>query len=620
MSITQPTPSGPVGRRCVLVHSAEPAAIEDRRALRRGIEDAGYFIVGVGDGDRRSADASLALALTDAACVAVEDGISDTFRDLAVAIARGMQKPTLYALRAGVPWPFDFDAPTRDVVRYESTTDGRRELARATTASLVRFRNPSALLRPRGVASPSPFTVDWERLEPRERENLCRELLIQLGYRQVSWAAKTSEIDIVAELAKPDPDGFEQKETWLISIGHELPKEFVGMLVREPEYLLTRILRSDVGGIDLSRRDLGSLTFLYIALDEGPATTSALMDLERTRIVRSVRGPSPIAPIRVRVWSRAVVTGLVNRFPQIGYKYFAEEQRRLASHRQTLEQMYKENVELSSKQVELIRQLEEEKGRRIRAERDSAWKDISFTAAHKLGNPIFAIETNLDPLRKRIMESRVDEAKEVVDEIGLSVDKAKDIIDQFKSLTKLQELAPEKIRLRPILEHSCDLAKHKGIRCEIDCAPDLDSFADPVRIAECFDELVRNGMHWVSTQVHGEIRISVTSLTSGAELPRADIQIPCLRIVFEDNGSGVPPEKKERIFDAFFTTRDQGTGLGLAIVRRIVEGHGGAILETGTLGKGARFEIYLPTRVALVDAASAAPNGESAMVRKAATS
>ena len=62
----------------------------------------------------------------------------------------------------------------------------------------------------------------------------------------------------------------------------------------------------------------------------------------------------------------------------------------------------------------------------------------------------------------------------------------------------------------------------------------------------------------------------------------------------EDSGPGVPAESKDRIFEAFFSTRPGGSGLGLAIVRQIIENHGGRIRETGTPGAGARFEIELP--------------------------
>jgi signal transduction histidine kinase len=65
-------------------------------------------------------------------------------------------------------------------------------------------------------------------------------------------------------------------------------------------------------------------------------------------------------------------------------------------------------------------------------------------------------------------------------------------------------------------------------------------------------------------------------------------------IHFKDNGLGIKIENKEKIFDAFVSTRNHGTGLGLALVRRIIEGHGGAVSEIGIPSEGADFEIYLP--------------------------
>ena len=67
-----------------------------------------------------------------------------------------------------------------------------------------------------------------------------------------------------------------------------------------------------------------------------------------------------------------------------------------------------------SEQNKLITELEDERNRRISAERDAIWKDISFSAAHKMGNPIFAIENNLDPLVKRIIELGVTKHKRLL--------------------------------------------------------------------------------------------------------------------------------------------------------------------------------------------------------------
>ncbi len=249
-------------------------------------------------------------------------------------------------------------------------------------------------------------------------------------------------------------------------------------------------------------------------------------------------------------------------------------------------------MDLANRQTVLIAALEDEKNKRIRAERDAIWKDISFSAAHKIGNPLFAIETNLDPLQKRISEGRGGEALHVTKNIRDSVEKAKGIVDQFKSLTRAQEISPEPTLLLPILDDACKTARAEGVLCEVVCPADLAISADPERLAECFDELVRNSTHWLDKS---EKRIAVEVTTVAQPLPESvDSSRPYVLVHFRDTGPGVALENKSKIFDAFFTTRDHGTGLGLALVRRIIEGHGGAITEVGIPGTGSDFEIYLP--------------------------
>jgi signal transduction histidine kinase len=67
-----------------------------------------------------------------------------------------------------------------------------------------------------------------------------------------------------------------------------------------------------------------------------------------------------------------------------------------------------------------------------------------------------------------------------------------------------------------------------------------------------------------------------------------------VRIVVRDDGPGVAPELRERLFDAFTTGRAGGTGLGLAVSRRIVERHGGSLDLAARAGPGATFELWLP--------------------------
>jgi signal transduction histidine kinase len=68
-----------------------------------------------------------------------------------------------------------------------------------------------------------------------------------------------------------------------------------------------------------------------------------------------------------------------------------------------------------------------------------------------------------------------------------------------------------------------------------------------------------------------------------------------LVISVSDTGVGLPAEKADQIFNAFFTTKPQGSGMGLTISRRIVESHGGRLWATANCGRGATFHVTLPT-------------------------
>jgi signal transduction histidine kinase len=88
-------------------------------------------------------------------------------------------------------------------------------------------------------------------------------------------------------------------------------------------------------------------------------------------------------------------------------------------------------------------------------------------------------------------------------------------------------------------------------------------------------------------------RLAVSTLGEGMRL--ADGR-PCLAVIVEDTGNGIPPEIRERIFEPFFTTKEEGrgTGLGLSICLGLVRNHGGEIEADSTPGKGARFTVKLP--------------------------
>ena len=67
-----------------------------------------------------------------------------------------------------------------------------------------------------------------------------------------------------------------------------------------------------------------------------------------------------------------------------------------------------------------------------------------------------------------------------------------------------------------------------------------------------------------------------------------------LEILISDNGKGIPEDEKKKIFDLYYTSRNDGTGIGLSITQKIIEQHGGTITFESTVNKGTIFRIVLP--------------------------
>ena len=86
----------------------------------------------------------------------------------------------------------------------------------------------------------------------------------------------------------------------------------------------------------------------------------------------------------------------------------------------------------------------------------------------------------------------------------------------------------------------------------------------------------------------GKFTVETRAVSPSAEAPGS------VSIMLADSGKGIPTDNLNRIFNPFFTTRQQGTGLGLSITQRIVEQHNGEISVMSSTGKGATFTITLP--------------------------
>src|SRR6267143_4611110 len=128
-------------------------------------------------------------------------------------------------------------------------------------------------------------------------------------------------------------------------------------------------------------------------------------------------------------------------------------------------------------------------------------------------------------------------------------------------------------------------ASRYSISTRTELAPDLPKItADRVQLQQVFMNLILNAIEAMKDTA-GELTIK-TELSQGGQL----------LISVSDTGVGLPNEKTEQIFSAFFTTKSQGSGMGLSISRSIVESHGGRLWVADNSPRGAIFCFTLPTK------------------------
>ena len=195
-------------------------------------------------------------------------------------------------------------------------------------------------------------------------------------------------------------------------------------------------------------------------------------------------------------------------------------------------------------------------------------------ASHELRTPLTVIRGQLEVLSAQ-QHPPIEEVRRVERLVQAEVSRITRLVDDLLLLAKSEErqfLHIQAIDLRPYVEDLWDgMSLTAERKFELSPIPDGTLQADPDRLAQALRNLVRNAIEH-TTVPDGLVRLDVEEVANEA-----------LRFVVEDDGPGIAPDQRERIFDRFHRTdsaRDRasgGTGLGLAIVRAIVLAHSGRV-------------------------------------------
>ena len=240
----------------------------------------------------------------------------------------------------------------------------------------------------------------------------------------------------------------------------------------------------------------------------------------------------------------------------------------------------------------MMEDLKTSKEKLVIAERIAAWQDIARRLAHEIKNPLTPIQMAMDTLRKSYKKQH-PEFPEILEESTATVleeaDRLRRIVAEFSDFARMPKPELGRIDLNDVTSSALALYKGGSPPVELKLAPDLPRLdADKGQINQVLLNLVENARDALGDRDGGKI---VVSTRRGEANDR-------VMLIVDDNGPGVPPGAKDRVFAPYFTTKQMkgGTGLGLAIVHRIVSDHGGRITISDAPGGGARFTIELPLR------------------------
>ncbi len=228
-----------------------------------------------------------------------------------------------------------------------------------------------------------------------------------------------------------------------------------------------------------------------------------------------------------------------------------------------------------------------------KAQRMAAWREVARRIAHEVKNPLTPIQLSAQRLRRRYME-RFDEDGQVFDEctstIIKQVEDLKLLVNEFSNFARLPATNPLPGDIVEIAQEAVKLYRDSqpDINFEMEVLGEIPKlYLDKDQIKRVFINLMDNAIDALQGG-NGTVVISI-SYDKYFDIVRAEVT---------DDGLGLSPEAKSRIFEPYFSTKEHGTGLGMAIVSSIIADHDGFVRIRDNHPRGTKVVLELPNTLA----------------------
>jgi two-component system, sporulation sensor kinase E len=230
------------------------------------------------------------------------------------------------------------------------------------------------------------------------------------------------------------------------------------------------------------------------------------------------------------------------------------------------------------------------------ADKMTALGRLAASVAHEVRNPLGAMTLQLQLLEEDAVDMPAPDRARLLRRLNIAnaeIKRLDRIVGNFLRFSRPSQVRRERLSLNDVVRRVFDLvtpeAREQEVNLVLDLAKDLPPVeGDEGQLAQAVLNITVNAFHAIQKlaidrAVEGEFR-ATTRLDPGH----------MVRLTIQDDGEGIPEVDLDRVFEFYFTTKDEGTGLGLSIAQRIIYEHGGSIDVESVLGEGTTFIIILP--------------------------